>query len=170
LPLLGWSSGDVFSWCRMLRPGNCSHFVSIGNLFCFCVTLVSPSSPTSRTPSFCAKKQQRKHPGNQGGLGLVGRDDWALLLNDACPVEASLTTRAFLAALTEFCQIYSLAGSLQFPLSMSIKSSSQWVQRFLPLRLSRTIISCKPSQFVPSPSPLSDQILSRPVTELCSRR
>mmetsp|Transcript_116480 Transcript_116480/g.340786 ORF Transcript_116480/g.340786 Transcript_116480/m.340786 type:complete len:260 (+) Transcript_116480:76-855(+) len=83
-------------------------------------------------------------------------------------VAARCPTRHSLADRTASCHLASRA----FPVRRSTEAWMKEVHGWpgLSESSSLTSISCSPSQFLPSPSQLSDQTLSRPATALCSRR
>merc|ERR1712224_1075582 len=75
------------------------------------------------------------------------------------------------AAATAFCQAYRPFSSRGLPDWTSSTSSANLDHWQSPPRsLSRTSISCRPSQLVPSPTSLSDHTESLPFLSLCSSR
>merc|ERR1711963_1034022 len=82
----------------------------------------------------------------------------------------SLFIVALFASKTRPCHTCCPDAFNGFPESRSMKLPRRLVQLSELLILSRISMSWRPSQFVPVPSLLSDQTISRPDTELCSSK
>mmetsp|Transcript_11536 Transcript_11536/g.24228 ORF Transcript_11536/g.24228 Transcript_11536/m.24228 type:complete len:282 (+) Transcript_11536:789-1634(+) len=80
------------------------------------------------------------------------------------------STSACRALRTVCCQMCALFAVWPCPDPKSIKLAIQLAHLSCPASRSRIIMSWRPSQFAPSPSQLSDQIPSQPLTELCFNR
>mmetsp|Transcript_14846 Transcript_14846/g.46743 ORF Transcript_14846/g.46743 Transcript_14846/m.46743 type:complete len:237 (-) Transcript_14846:1381-2091(-) len=94
------------------------------------------------------------------GTSLPAASSWKLM---ACETAA-------VAFWTVSCHWRPASSSTGAPVSVSMSRLMCLVHNEVPQSESRTSISCRPSQFVPSPSPPLDHFISRPSSEPCCSR